>query len=94
MIADEINRLKPAFCVVCGDMVNAMPQASSAEDREKRNPHLCERNFEVRCKLCVGRVGEPAIVVIVGCLCSCLLGSARRLRGVVFLMVCKSLVEQ
>lgn len=59
-IVDEINRLKPAFCVVCGDMVNAMPQASSAEDREKRQAQT--QAFRAAC----ARV-DPSVPLV--CVC-------------------------
>eukprot|EP01043_Picozoa_sp_COSAG02_P050771 COSAG02_NODE_5261_length_4489_cov_10.826879_1_plen_335_part_00 len=37
---DEINRLRPAFAVVCGDLVNAMPEAMGKGDSEKRAVQL------------------------------------------------------
>jgi hypothetical protein len=56
---DEINRLRPAFAVVCGDMINAYPEAMGKGDSEKRAVQLAA--FKAAC----GRVHSSVPLVCV-----------------------------
>jgi hypothetical protein len=57
---DEINRLRPAFAVVCGDMINAYPAAMGKQDGDKRAAQLGA--FKAAC----GRV-HPSVPLV--CVC-------------------------